>query len=210
MYIKTSSEGAKGTMLYTLSHEIVHDIRATNPASFENLFEFVVNEYIRQGKSADEILRQYELKYKDKDLAREEFVADSMESVLVRAFEGDTKPMSRLKTKCHDVWLKIREMLTRIARTIVNEYKGLKPDSEAGRFVAQLSDDTFNVLKDMYFDAMGKAAESRQHFHGLDELVAFLDEHNISYDATDLEHYKTKNTANNDGVRNSIRYTIKG
>lgn len=191
-------------MLYTLSHEIVHDIRATNPASFENLFEFVVNEYIRQGKSADDILSHYELKYKDKDLAREEFVADSMESVLVRAFEGDTKPLSILKSKCHDVWLKIREMLTRIARTIVNEYKGLMPDSEAGRFVAQLSDDTFNVLKDMYFDAMSKAAESRQHFRGLDELVAFLDEHNISREGTDLEHYKIKNTANHDGVKFSF------
>ena len=125
-----------------------------------------------------------------------------MESVLVRAFEGDTKPLNRLKSKCHDVWLKIREMLTRIARTIVNEYKGLKPDSEAGRFVAELSDDTFNVLKDMYFDAIGKVAETRQHFHGLDELVAFLDEHNISREGTDLEHYKTKNTADQD-----IRYS---
>ena len=132
-------------------------------------------------------------------------MCDSMESMFVRAFEGNTKQLNSLKQKCHDVWLKIREIFTKLARVICNEYKGLNPDSEAGRFIAKLSDETFNVLKDMYFEGLGEVARQREHFSGLEDLVSFLDKHNISREGTDLEYYKTKNTANNDGVRMQVR-----
>ena len=75
---------------------------------------------------------------------------------------------------------------------------------EAGRFVAKLSDDAFNVLKEMYFEGLGEIAKQREHFSGLDELVSFIDKHGMSREGTDLENYKTKNTANNDGMKYSF------
>lgn len=55
-----------------------------------------------------------------------------------------------------------------------------------------------------------QASEVTQYFDGANDMLAFLDEHGISREGTDLEHYKTKNTANNDGVRFDIRKDIHG
>lgn len=50
-----------------------------------------------------------------------------------------------------------------------------------------------------------QASEVTQYFDGANDMLAFLDEHSISREGTDLEHYKTKNTANNDGVRYCLK-----
>ena len=55
-----------------------------------------------------------------------------------------------------------------------------------------------------------QASEVTQYFDGANDMLAFLDEHGISREGTDLEHYKTKNTANNDGVSDTgIRFSKK-
>lgn len=50
-----------------------------------------------------------------------------------------------------------------------------------------------------------QASEVTQYFGGANDMLAFLDEHSISREDTDLKHYKTKNTANNDGVKMQYR-----
>ena len=45
-----------------------------------------------------------------------------------------------------------------------------------------------------------------KHFEGLDDVISFLDSDGIDYSNTDL--HKIKNTANNDGVRYSVKHPV--
>ena len=156
----------KGTMLFTVAHELTHFIRQWSPAKFKVLANFLMKQYSHQGVSVNELVQSQmekarrsgrELSYEQ---AHEEVVADSMESVLS---DGSViEMMAELKQQDHGLWAKIKEWFRDFAdklRAIVDAYKGVAPDSPEGRMVADMQD-MIGTLQALYMDALVDASEN--------------------------------------------------
>ena len=141
--------GAEGEalMLYTTSHELSHDIRATLPEKFNTLADAVFEEYNKrfgEHTMADLI----EAKINDLkdwgditedmteeqayDLAFEEVICDCLETMLV-----DSDAMMALSqniyAKDKTLWQRIKDFFTRLVERIRAAYADAIPDSEEGQ-----------------------------------------------------------------------------
>ena len=83
-----SDRGGKGTMLFTIAHELTHFIRQWSPAKFKVLVNFLVKQYGEKGVTVSELVNRQIDKAKRNgrsltwEEAYEEMVADSMETML--------------------------------------------------------------------------------------------------------------------------------
>ncbi len=83
-----------------------------------------------------------------RDVAFEEFVADSMESML-----ADGEVLAKLKAKDQTLWETIKNYITTLIAKIKKVYEGLSPDSAEGRYVAEWLDSA-QELRDMWVEAL--------------------------------------------------------
>ncbi len=83
-----------------------------------------------------------------RDVAFEEFVADSMESML-----ADGEVLAKLKAKDQTLWETITNYITTLIAKIKKVYEGLSPDSAEGRYVAEWLDSA-QELRDMWVEAL--------------------------------------------------------
>ena len=155
----------EGTMLFTLAHELTHHIRKWSPAKFKTLADFLMQEYGKKGVNIDALVRQQMKKAKANgrtisyDTAYEEVVADSMESMLA---DGNVmKRLEKLKAQDKDLWYQIKKFIDDLATKIRNIYKGLKPDSVEGRYVADMGKAVYR-LQEMFAEALVEASENYQ------------------------------------------------
>lgn len=158
--------GSKGTMLFTVSHELTHFIRQWSPAKFEVLANFLVKQYGEQGVPVSDLIDAQiaDAKADNRDLSREEaleeVVADSMESMLV---DGSViEMMAELKHQDKGLWQKIKDWFKDLAgkiQAVVDAYKGVEPDSTEGRVVADMKD-MIGTLEALYMDALVDASEN--------------------------------------------------
>ena len=156
----------KGTMLFTVAHELTHFIRQWSPAKFKVLANFLMKQYSQQGISVQELVDGQidKAKRNDRELtfeeAYEEMVADSLETMLV---DGNViQMMAELKQQDKSLWEKIRSWFKDLAgklRAVVDAYKGAKPDSTEGRLVADMQD-VIVILESLYQDALVDASEN--------------------------------------------------
>lgn len=158
----------KGTMLFTIAHELTHFIREWSPAKFKVLANFLVAQYGEKGVSVEELVQRQIAKAEgngrtiDYDTAFEEVVADSMEAMLT---DGNVQQvMADLKQQDKTIWQKICDWFKDLAadlKALVDAYKGVEPDSLEGRMVAQMQD-VITILERLYADALVDASANFQ------------------------------------------------
>lgn len=178
----------KGTMLFTVAHELTHFIKDWSPAKYKILADTVVGHLEqKKGVSAFSMMESKQATREDLSLedAYEEVVADAMESMLV---DGKVvEMMAEVKQKDQTLWQKIRTWFKNLAadlKRVIDAYKGVKPDSLEGRMVADMQD-VYGQLQEIYAEALVEGAEN--------------------FSATQ----KTKNTADESGGKMSYRSAQK-
>lgn len=158
----------KGTMLFTLAHELTHHIRAKLPAKFKAFADFLFEQYGEHGVSVSELIakRMKVLEANGRlkgmteeqahDLAYEEIVADACESMLA---DGEAvAKIAELKTKDKSLWQTIKDFFANLVSRIKAAYEGLEPDSIAGREMAKMLD-VAEQLSTMWTEAVVEASE---------------------------------------------------
>ena len=161
-----AGNSGKGTMLFTVAHELAHFIKQWSPSRFERLANFLTKQYTAQGQSISELVEAQQDKAArngrelDYDAAYEEMVADSMESML--ADGSIIEMMAELKQQDKGLWQKIKDWFKDLAgkiQAVVDAYKGVEPDSTEGRMVADMKD-IIGTLEALYMDALVDASEN--------------------------------------------------
>lgn len=160
--------GGKGTMLFTIAHELTHFIKQWSPAKFKVLANFLINQYSKQNVSVNELVDAQIAKAEKSgrdlswDEAFEEMIADSMEAMLT---DGNVvQMMADLKQQDKTLWQKICDWFRDLAenlKAVVDAYKGYRPDSQEGRMVADMRD-VIAMLESFYADALADASDNYQ------------------------------------------------
>jgi len=152
-----------GTILFTAAHELTHFIKEWAPAKFKVLANFLMREYGNRNISVETLVQNQIAKAKranrdiSYDTAYEEVIADSMEAMLA---DGKiVEKLSRLRAEDRGLWQKIKDYISELAAKIKNVYKGLRPDSAEGRYVAEMTD-AFDVLQKAFEESLIEAGEN--------------------------------------------------
>lgn len=168
-----AGSGGRGTMLFTVAHELTHFIRDWSPAKFDKLAEAVFElVYKEKNISVVELVRKQQAKAARNgmeltfDEAYEEVVADSMESILTSG--NVVELMAEVKRQDQSLWQKIRKWFQDLAediRKMIDAYAGYKPDSAEGRAVAAM-EEMLPVIEGFYMDALQEASTNYQAAEG--------------------------------------------
>ena len=164
-----AGSGGRGTMLFTVAHELTHYIRDWSPAKFDKLAEAVFElVYKEKNIRVVDLVRKQQAKAARNgmdlsfDEAYEEVVADSMESILTSG--NVVELMAEVKQQDQSLWQKIRKWFQNLAediRKMIDAYAGYKPDSAEGRAVAAMAD-VLPILEGFYMDALQEASGNYQ------------------------------------------------
>lgn len=109
------------TIIFTLSHELVHFIKKWSPEKFNTLAKFLMENYAKHGVKTDKLLanKMVELGTKDADLAYEEMIADACETMLLDSNavyklmelrKADLELFEKIKLHIHELLNKLRNM----------------------------------------------------------------------------------------------------
>ena len=161
-----AGNNGEGTMLFTAAHELTHHIRKWSPEKFKTLSDFLMQEYGKKGVNVDGLVREqidkakrtrkYDMSY---DEAYEEVVADSMEMMLS---DGNViKRLEKLKAQDKDLWHKIKKFIDDLAAKIRSVYKGLAPDSDEAKLVADMGNAVYR-LQELFTEGLVDATENYQ------------------------------------------------
>lgn len=150
----------KGTMLFTMAHELTHFIKQWSPAKFKVLANFLMKQYGENGVSVDALVRRRMKKTGlGYDAAYEEVVANSMESMLS---DGNVaEKLAELKKQDRGLWNKIRQFINSWVDKLRAAYKGLTPDSLEGKIVYEMKD-AAERLQTLFSEALEEASENYQ------------------------------------------------
>ena len=158
----------KGTMLFTVAHELTHFIKQWSPAKFKVLANVLVKQYSKNGATVDSLVEAQLTKAKNNkreltwDEAFEEVVADSMESILTSG--NVVQAMAEVKKQDKGLWKKICDWFKDLAaklRAVTEAYKDYKPDSKEGKMVAEMRD-VIAELEKVYTEALVEASDNFQ------------------------------------------------
>jgi hypothetical protein len=162
-----AGEKGEGTMLYTVAHELTHFIKAWSPAKFKVLANFLVEQYGKKGVSVEELVRRQMEHMKASgrknvtyDLAFEEFVADSMETMLTSGNVMET--LAELKRRDEGLWNKIKEFFSNLVdllKKTVKAYEGYGPDTIEGQTVAEMTD-VIEQFEKLFSEGLADASEN--------------------------------------------------
>ena len=168
-----AGSGGRGTMLFTVAHEMTHFIRDWSPAKFDKLAEAVFQlVYQEQDINVIALVREQQAKAARTgrkmsfDEAYEEVVADSMESILTSGRVVEL--MAEVKQQDQSLWKKIRKWFQDLAediRKLIKAYDGYKPDSTEGRAVAAM-EEMLPIIEGFYMDALQDASENYRAAEG--------------------------------------------
>lgn len=172
-----AGQNGEGTILFTAAHELTHFIRQWSPEKFKVLADFLIEQYGKKGISLDSLIHKQqdkarrngrELSYDD---AYEEVIADSMETML-----SDTKVMEKLailKQQDQTLWEKIRSYISQLAEKIREVYKGMKPDTQEGQYVAEMVD-ALDRIQQLFAEGLADASGNYQSEENIAKESAIL------------------------------------
>ena len=158
----------KGTMLFTVAHELTHFIKQWSPAKFKVLANVLVKQYSKNGATVDSLVEAQLTKAKNNNKemtpeeAFEEVVADSMESILTSG--NVVQAMAEVKKQDKGLWKKICDWFKDLAaklRAVTEAYKNYKPDSKEGKMVSEMRD-VIAELEKVYTEALVEASDNFQ------------------------------------------------
>ena len=160
-----AGQNGEGTMLFAAAHELTHHIRKWSPEKFKTMSDFLMQEYGKKGVNVDGLVREQMNKANrngrtiDYDTAYEEVVADSMEMMLS---DGNViKRLEKLKAQDNDLWHKIKKFIDDLATKIRSVYKGLAPDSDEAKLVADMGNAVYR-LQELFTEGLVDATENYQ------------------------------------------------
>ena len=153
----------EGTILFTAAHELTHYIKQWSPAKFKVLADFLMEQYGKKGVYVDTLVKQQIAKAKRNgrsityDTAFEEVVADSMETMLA---DGNVaEKLALLKQQDEGLWNKIKQFFAELAKKIREVYAGLDPNSQEGKYVAEMKD-AIERMQELFTEALVDASEN--------------------------------------------------
>lgn len=162
-----AGETGEGTMLFTIAHELTHFIKAWSPAKFKVLANFLVEQYGKKGMSVEQLVRRQMANMKANgrknvtyDKAFEEFVADSMQTMLTSGKVVEF--LAETKRKDLELWNKIKEFFSGLVehlKKVVSTYSEFTPDTIEGQTVAEMKD-VIEQLESLFTDALVDASEN--------------------------------------------------
>ena len=159
-----------GLMLMTGSHELTHHIKNVAPAKFKVYADAVLEEYTKNGISADKLVAR-KLEFLEKkgrlegkteeqayELALEEVVADASEAMLVDS--GAIETLSkRIKGEDKGLWEIIKDFIAKLVARIRAAYAGVDPDSVEGKLMRKMKDSAERLQK-LWVEALVDAADT--------------------------------------------------
>ena len=169
--IKAGKDG-KGFVMFTLAHELTHFIAKWSKTQFNVLADFVTARYNKEGKDitrtirnrmknlAEQNIKSYmaltteEARY---EYAREEVIADSMETML--ASGNVMRDLADLRTQSEGLFNKIRGFLKQFADKIRKLYQKIAPETAEGKFIAE-SKDAVEELEKLFANALKVSSEN--------------------------------------------------
>ncbi len=166
----------EGTMLYTLSHELTHFIKEWSPAKFNELAEFLMEQYGKQGRSVDELVQAQIRKAKsngrtiDYDTAYEEVIADSMEAMLA---DGKViEKLQQLYKQDKSLYQKIVDFVNKWVDKVKQVYAEYSPDSKEGKLVLKMQE-SLEEIQSLFAEAIYEASENVTEIKNTAEAVKF-------------------------------------
>ncbi|MGN1015811.1 MAG: hypothetical protein ACI4PL_02330 [Faecousia sp.] len=161
-----AGQTGKGTMLFTVSHELTHFIKDWSSVKYRALADALVKQYQKQGTSVSELVDNQIAKAKQngRELSRQEafdeVVADSMESML--SDENAAAFLEKLAQRDRGLKEKVVGWLRELAAKLKNAltaYKDVKPDSPEGKMVAEMEEFRKEIMG-IYTSALVDAGEN--------------------------------------------------
>ena len=158
-----------GVMLYTMSHEIGHDIRRWNPKGFKVLGDFLIEQYGKNGVPVGELIAKQKEKIENRykrdekampseaklfDMAYEEMVCDAMSTMFAdpKAYEK----LAELKKRDANVFNKLGEAIKKVLaklKSLLGIYKEHTPDAIEAGYVMKFAPEVYEKLQDLYLKA---------------------------------------------------------
>ena len=162
-----SGNFGQGLMMHTVAHEISHYIKEWSPAKWQDMADFLLEQYGEKGVPVHILLERQMQKLKRRnpslngnalmDAAYEELVSDAMSEMLV---DGEVvKKLAELKQKDKTLWEKIKDAIKDLLDRwgiIRNEYKGVTPEAAEAQILHDM-DEAFSKLQDMFAEAFADA-----------------------------------------------------
>ena len=157
-----------GTMLFTIAHELTHQMRQWSPEHFTQIAKIVFAQAGFKGRVSELIaLKQKNAEKKGKpidyDTAMEEVVADAMETILKdgKVFEF----MQELKQKDIGTWQKVKawfKNLAKFLRKMLAAYSGRMANTVEGRMVSEFSENLLRQIEQIWAEGAVAAGENYQ------------------------------------------------
>ena len=155
-----------GTMLFTVAHELTHQMRQWSPEHFTQIAKIVFAQSGFKGDVGAMIaLKQKNAEAKGKpisyDVAMEEVVADAMETILkdgkVFEFMQELKQQNRTAWEKAKAWLK---NLAKFLRKMVVAYSGKYANTEEGRRAAAFAKETLEQIERIWAEGAVSAGDT--------------------------------------------------
>ena len=156
------------TIVYTMSHELVHFIKKWSPEKFNTFAKFLMKQYGEHGVDTSKLLnkKMAELGTTDSELAYEEMIADACETMLLDS-NAVYKLMELRKTDL-ELFEKIKLYIHEILNAIRDMYKslGLNPSSDEAKALLEMQD----VLEQIYSMFEEVAVDAAQNYQAVSTL----------------------------------------
>lgn len=161
MYLDVNAGmNGEGLILFTASHELVHLIREGSPEMFQELADFLVQNYAEQGVDVNDLISKEMNKSTNltPDEAFEEVIAESCETFLRDThLNGKAKELYKQNPS---LWSRIREALKRIINAIKEAYAVARPQSEEASITNRADIETLEKAYDLWTNGIIKSAEN--------------------------------------------------
>ena len=199
------AEAGKGTVLFTLSHELVHFAQKFSAEKYNALADFLVENY---GTDTMEQLIQNkmkQLKTDDRDLAKSEVIADACERMLI---DSDAMiKLQALKERDAGLWETIKEHIRNLMEKVRAMFANVSPTTPEGVALQEMTD-VLEQATAMFEDMVVDAAVTYQQTGGetlVDEGVLWQAKHSKK-DA----RYLDPRTVTQDDVREMLQGVMDG
>ena len=162
IYIDVNAGNAgEGTVLFTAAHELTHFVKQWSPNKFNDLANFLVQEYGGAGVSVDQMVRSQMQKAGDRNLsyddAFEEMVADSMQTMFT---DGNlAEKLLALKERDKTLFDKIMDFVKKLQKGIAKVYSRYEPESAEAKALSQIKG-AVDRLADTFAEGINAATEN--------------------------------------------------
>ena len=204
---KTSREHI---MAFTLAHELVHRAKKGSPAKYKAFTEFLMKEYGKQGSDIEAMIREQMdaaerfnktvPKSKQVNMTREkaleEVVCDACSRMLLDTNAGQKLAEFGAQSRQNKSFLEdLKRWISEMLEKLRNYFRGVDPDSKAGREFAKFDESVKQILADMYVDMSIDAGEKLSTIkaaYGGAFAEKFLGAKDIQYNLAAVETHKDK------------------